>query len=58
MTRVPRMRGDEPVAGGFGPVQFEVFPACAGMNRSRGVYQWWHCCVPRMRGDEPYPNRN
>ena len=47
------MRGDEPArAEGAGWIM-EVFPACAGMNRTPPAGAASGSGVPRMRGDEP-----
>ena len=51
--RVPRVRGDEPALEDTYSLFGFVFPACAGMNRSRPVSRSNRNRVPRVRGDEP-----
>src|SRR6516164_11668172 len=48
-TRVPRMRGDEPISI---PAP-SVFPVCAGMNRRPTAQPCASSGAPRARGDEP-----
>ena len=50
---VPRVRGDEPALEDTYSLFGFVFPACAGMNRSRPVSRSNRNRVPRVRGDEP-----
>ena len=51
--RVPRVRGDEPLARSIHDRALDVFPACAGMNRIERIVKVSSKGVPRVRGDEP-----
>ena len=54
---VPRASGDEPAALTYPAAEQEVFPARAGMSRSRSGRVQSLGSVPRASGDEPVSDR-